>query len=110
MANIGCTGSAPPPTRPTRWVFPTPTICFTGPKRQTRRSFRAAVAIFDRNDPRKLLSRSDAPIFAPEKEWEKVGQVPNVVFIEGFFQHRNRFFFYYGAADKYIGVAEARAR
>ncbi len=72
--------------------------------------YRTAVAIFDRNDPRKLLSRSDAPIFAPEKEWEKVGQVPNVVFIEGFFQHRNRFFFYYGAADKYIGVAEARAR
>ncbi len=72
--------------------------------------YRAAVAVFDRNDPRKLLSRSDTPIFAPEKEWEKVGQVPNVVFVEGFFQHRNRFFFYYGAADKYIGVAEAQAK
>jgi predicted GH43/DUF377 family glycosyl hydrolase len=71
--------------------------------------YRTAVAVFDRNDPRKLLSRSDAPIFAPEKEWEKVGQVPNVVFVEGFFQHRNRFFFYYGAADKHIGVAEAPA-
>src|SRR5206468_11746753 len=31
--------------------------------------YRAAVAIFDRRDPRKLLSRSDTPIFAPEKQW-----------------------------------------
>jgi predicted GH43/DUF377 family glycosyl hydrolase len=70
--------------------------------------YRTAVAIFDRNDPRKLLYRSDAPIFAPEKEWEKVGQVPNVVFVEGMAQMTQKsFFFYYGAADKYIGVAEA---
>jgi predicted GH43/DUF377 family glycosyl hydrolase len=72
--------------------------------------YRTGVAIFDRNDPRKILYRSDAPIFAPEKGWEKVGQVPNVVFIEGLVQHRNRFFFYYGAADKYVGIAEAPAK
>jgi predicted GH43/DUF377 family glycosyl hydrolase len=69
--------------------------------------YRTAVAIFDRRDPRKVLYRSDTPIFVPEKEWEKVGQVPNVVFVEGMVQERNRFLFYYGAADKYIGVAEA---
>jgi predicted GH43/DUF377 family glycosyl hydrolase len=86
--------------------------------------YRPAVAIFDLNDPRKLLYRSDAPIFAPEKEWEKVGQVPNVVFIEGMLPREQRFIengaelkpphksflFYYGAADKYIGVAEAQAK
>jgi predicted GH43/DUF377 family glycosyl hydrolase len=71
--------------------------------------YRTAVAVFDRRDPRKLLSRSDTPIFAPEKEWEKVGQVPNVVFIEGLVHKDNRYFFYYGAADKYIGVAEAQS-
>ncbi|HET8925221.1 MAG TPA: glycoside hydrolase family 130 protein [Candidatus Acidoferrum sp.] len=69
--------------------------------------YRAAIAVFDRKDPRKLLYRSDAPIFSPEKEWEKVGQVPNVVFIEGFVLKGNRYFFYYGAADKFIGIAEA---
>src|SRR5213080_3405600 len=67
--------------------------------------YRAAVAVFDRHDPRKLLFRSDAPIFAPEKSWEKVGQVPNVVFVEGLVLKDNRFFFYYGGADKYVGVA-----
>ena len=72
--------------------------------------YRTAVAVFDRNDPRKLISRSDEPIFAPEKEWEKVGQVPNVVFVEGLVQKDNRFFFYYGGADKYVGVAEALAK
>jgi beta-1,2-mannosidase len=71
--------------------------------------YRTAVAIFDRNDPRKILYRSDAPIFAPEKEWEKMGQVPNVVFVEGMVQKGKRFFFYYGAADKNVGVAEAPA-
>jgi len=69
--------------------------------------YRTALAIFDRQDPRKVLFRSDKPIFEPEKEWEKVGQVPNVVFVEGMVKKRNRYLFYYGAADKYVGVAEA---
>src|SRR5438309_12104297 len=99
--------------------------------------YRTAVAVFDRRDPRKLLYRSDAPLFAPEKPWEKVGQVPNVVFVEGmvlvegdkpvissaardlssglsFATHSplttHHFFLYYGAADKYIGVAVAPAK
>lgn len=69
--------------------------------------YRVGVAVFDRKDPRKLLWRSDQPIFSPEKEWEKVGQVPNVVFVEGMAQQGNRYLFYYGGADKYVGVAEA---
>src|SRR5438105_3414473 len=72
--------------------------------------YRTAVAVFDPHDPSKLLSRSDRPIFAPEKEWEKVGQVPNVVFVEGMVSQGSRYLFYYGAADKYIGVAEAPAK
>ncbi len=71
--------------------------------------YRTAVAIFDRKDPRKVLYRSEQPIFAPELEWEKVGQVPNVVFVEGMTRRGNRFLFYYGGADKDVGVAEAPA-
>ena len=69
--------------------------------------YRTGVAVFDRKDPRKLLSRTDEPIFTPEKEWEKVGQVPNVVFVEGMARQGNRWLFYYGGADKYVGVARA---
>ena len=72
--------------------------------------YRAGVAVFDRKDPRKVLSRTDEPIFAPEKEWEKIGQVPNVVFVEGMARQGNRWLFYYGGADKYVGVAEAPTR
>ena len=50
--------------------------------------YRTGIAIFDRNDPRKLLWRSDEPVFSPEKDWEKVGQVPNVVFVEGMIRRR----------------------
>ena len=69
--------------------------------------YRTGVAVFDRKDPRKLLSRTDEPIFTPEKEWEKVGQVPNVVFVEGMARQGKRWLFYYGGADKYVGVARA---
>ena len=69
--------------------------------------YRTGIAIFDRADPRKLIWRSDKPVFAPEKEWEKVGQVPNVVFVEGMVEQRDRYLFYYGGADTYVGVAEA---
>jgi beta-1,2-mannosidase len=71
--------------------------------------YRTAVAVSDPHDPSKLLSRSEKPILAPEKELEKVGQVPNVVFVEGMVLQGSRYLLYYGAADKYIGVAAARA-
>jgi predicted GH43/DUF377 family glycosyl hydrolase len=69
--------------------------------------YRTAIAIFDRKDPSRVLYRSKQPIFAPEKEWEEVGQVPNVVFVEGMVRRGDRYLFYYGGADKYVGVAEA---
>ncbi len=69
--------------------------------------YRTGIAIFDRNDPRKLLWRSDGPIFSPVKDWEKVGQVPNVIFVEGMVRQRDRYLFYYGGADANVGVAEA---
>jgi len=72
--------------------------------------YRTGMAVFDRNDPAKLLWRSDTPAFTPEKDWEKTGQVPNVVFIEGIMRQRGRYLFYYGGADKYVGVAEASLR
>lgn len=71
--------------------------------------YRTGIAVFDRNDPRKLLWRTASPVFQPEKPWEKVGQVPNVVFVEGLVSQGDRYLFYYGGADKYVGVAEARS-
>jgi len=33
--------------------------------------------------------------------------VPNVVFVEGMVRQGGRWLLYYGAADKFVGVAEA---
>jgi predicted GH43/DUF377 family glycosyl hydrolase len=71
--------------------------------------YRTGIALFDRNDPRRVISRTDTPIFGPEQEWEKVGQVPNVVFVEGMVRKGERYLFYYGGADANVGVAEAPA-
>lgn len=72
--------------------------------------YRTGIAVFDKNDPTRLLSRTDEPVFSPEKDWEKVGQVPNVVFVEGMAEKDGRYLLYYGGADKYIGVAETKLK
>ncbi len=69
--------------------------------------YRTGIAVFSKSDPAKLLWRSDEPVFAPEKDWEKIGQVRNVVFVEGMVKKTGRYFFYYGGADKYVGAVEA---
>jgi predicted GH43/DUF377 family glycosyl hydrolase len=72
--------------------------------------YRTGWALFDKQDPAKVLARADTPLFEPDEEWEKVGQVPNVVFVEGLVRSGTRWLFYYGGADKYVGVAEAKTR
>jgi predicted GH43/DUF377 family glycosyl hydrolase len=72
--------------------------------------YRTGWVLFDKHDPRRVLARADHPIFQPEEEWEKVGQVPNVVFVEGLVREGKTWRFYYGGADKYIGVADAVSR
>ncbi|HZR65631.1 MAG TPA: glycoside hydrolase family 130 protein [Terriglobales bacterium] len=72
--------------------------------------YRTGMALFSGADPAKVLWRSEEPVFAPEKQWEKIGQVPNVVFVEGMAKKGDRVLLYYGGADKYVGVATAELR
>jgi predicted GH43/DUF377 family glycosyl hydrolase len=70
-------------------------------------AYRTGWALFDRNDPARVIARAENPVFGPEETWEKTGQVPNVVFMEGLLERPGSWLFYYGAADKYVGVASA---
>src|SRR5579863_7042796 len=70
--------------------------------------YRTGVAVFDKNDPRKLIWRSSTPAMFPELKWEQFGQVPNVVFVEGMVRRNDQYLFFYGGADKFVGIAEAR--
>ena len=72
--------------------------------------YRTGWVLFDKNDPTKVLARAHEPIFAPMLDWEKIGQVPNVVFVEGLVREGQRWLFYYGGSDKYVGVASATRR
>lgn len=72
--------------------------------------YRTGWVVFDKKDPTKVVARAEHPIFEPMHDWEKVGQVPNVVFVEGMVPDGNRWLFYYGGADKYVGVASAAVR
>lgn len=62
--------------------------------------------LFDRNDPSRVIARADRPFLLPELPWEKVGNVPNVIFLEGAIPDSSKLEFtgYYGAADKYVGA------
>lgn len=72
--------------------------------------YRTGWVLFDRDDPTRVVARCDAPIFEPQRGWELAGQVPNVAFVEGLVREGSRWLFYYGGADKHVGVAEAGTR
>jgi predicted GH43/DUF377 family glycosyl hydrolase len=67
--------------------------------------YTTAWALFDRNDPSRLLARAEQPFLKPEADWQRKGQVPNVVFTEGLVQKGKQWWIYYGGADKYIGTS-----
>ena len=69
------------------------------------RMYRLGAAVLDKDDPKKVLGRTDEPILVPEEEYERVGQVPNVVFSCGSVILGDRLLISYGAADTVIGVA-----
>jgi len=70
--------------------------------------YNPGYAIFDKDDPTKLLFRSEKPILEPTEYWEQYGKVNYVVFANGLVYFKNKWLLYYGGADKSIGVAELK--
>ena len=62
--------------------------------------YRAGAALLDLNEPWKVIARTPDPILEPEEEFERIGDVPNVVFPEGVVRIDNSLIIFYGAADK----------
>ncbi len=71
-------------------------------------TYRLGILLCDLKDPRKILARTDEPVFEPEKLNEREGNVPNVVFSNGHVVIGDTVFVYYGGADRVIGVATAK--
>lgn len=69
-------------------------------------AYCAGQALFDINNPTKLVDRLDYPYFVPETPFEKSGQyVSGTVFTEGMALFKNKWYLYYGCADSMVGVA-----
>jgi beta-1,2-mannosidase len=62
-------------------------------------------ALFDANDPSKLVNRLETYFIRPEKDYELTGQINQVCFLEGMVPFRGRWYLYYGTADSKIAVA-----
>jgi predicted GH43/DUF377 family glycosyl hydrolase len=69
--------------------------------------YRAGAILLDLDNPLKVLGRTKEPILEPEREFEKYGVVPNVVFPDGAIVRDGELVVYYGGADKVSCVARA---
>ena len=63
-------------------------------------------ALYDIDEPSKVIARSQNPIMVPETDYEKNGFFPNVIFNCGVLVEENLVKIYYGASDETIAYAE----
>ncbi|KAA9041139.1 hypothetical protein FW778_03625 [Ginsengibacter hankyongi] len=62
--------------------------------------------IFDKNDPEKVIGRSETSFLKPSLPHETTGQYQaGTTFAEGLVFFKNKWFLYYGTADSFVGLA-----
>jgi predicted GH43/DUF377 family glycosyl hydrolase len=71
-------------------------------------TYSVGQALFSASDPKRLLARSNQPIFQPERPYEKSGQYKaGTTFAEGLVLFKDKLYLYYGCADSHVAVATA---
>lgn len=70
--------------------------------------YYAGGAILDRDEPWKLLYRTKDYLLAPTEIYERVGDVPNVVFPSSMVVLGDSLRLYYGCADTCVSIAEGK--
>lgn len=73
-----------------------------------KRYYRLGYFVLDLKDPTKVIYRCEEPILEPERPWERIGNVPDVVFSNGADIYKDEVYVFYGAADTRIGVAKGK--
>ena len=73
-------------------------------------TYSAGQALFDKENPFKLIDRLEQPFIRPDKQYEKTGEVNEVCFVEGLICFRNQWLLYYGTADSKIAVSVRKSR
>ena len=93
-------GSAPPIKTERGWL-----MLYHGVEHGGLGYYRVGAVLLDLNDPLKIIGRTPCPILEPEKEFEIHGLYNGCVFPTGNVVVGDTLYVYYGAADKYVGVA-----
>ena len=94
-------GGCVPIETPEGWL-----IIYHGVEKQRYgRMYHAAAALTDLEEPTKVIGRLPVPLFSPDRDYEQVGYVNNVVFPTGTAQQGDTLYMYYGASDSHIAVA-----
>lgn len=93
-------GSTPPLKTKDGWL-----VLYHGVENGGQGYYRVGALLLDIEDPLKVLGRTKDFIMEPETEFETKGYYNGCVFPTGNVIIDNTLFVYYGAADKYIGVA-----
>ncbi len=68
-------------------------------------TYAAGQVLMDATAPWNLLERTESYFMKPDKDYEVIGQVNNVVFLEGLVSYKGSMYIYYGTADSKIAVA-----
>ena len=68
-------------------------------------TYAAGQALFDPDQPYKLIDRTEDYFIYPDKDYERLGEVNEVCFVEGLVYLKGKWFLYYGTADSKIAVA-----
>ncbi|MEA3471637.1 MAG: glycosidase, partial [Thermodesulfobacteriota bacterium] len=70
--------------------------------------YRLGAILLDLKNPEKIIGRTEEPILSPTEYYERVGEVPNVVFTCGAILEKDGGMkIYYGAADTCICLLTA---
>ena len=71
--------------------------------------YRVGMVLLDLDDPTKVIRRTPSWVLGPDAEYERVGDVPNVVFPTGLVHEprSDELRLYYGAADQSVALAAA---
>ncbi len=88
-------------------------ICYHGVKVTASGSiYRLGLALLDRERPDHVLMRGDEWVFSPHANYERLGDVPDVVFPCGWIlrDDNDTIDMYYGAADSTVCLATASVR
>lgn len=100
-------GLGPPPIEtPHGWL-----AVYHGVKQMVATSiYRVGLVMLDLDDPTKVIRRTPSWVLGPQADYERTGDVPNVVFPTGLVhdEARDELRLYYGAADLTVAMASAR--